>query len=261
MQKPTLQLQIQPNDLNFCSFSYVQLWGYRQILSQFLHLNHEFRWRNWESLRHLYIPLSELLWGSNGTMCKKCLLYTIYSINDSCSIAQSCPTLCDPMDCSMPGFPVFYHLQDLAQTHVHWVSDAIHHLVFCCPLLLQLSIFPSIRVFSKWVGSSHQLAQVLKLQLQHHSFQWIFRIDFLRIDWLDLLAIQGTLNSLLQHHSSKALILWHSAFFMVLHSHPYMTTGKTIALTIWTFVGKVMSLLFNIFNICFLIFLINVSAV
>ena len=81
-----------------------------------------------------------------------------------------------------------------------------------------------------------------------------------RTDWFDH-AVQGALKNLLQHHSSKALILWHSAFFMVLHSHPYMTTGKTIALTIWTFVGKVMSPLFNIFNICFLIFLINVSAV
>ena len=92
------------------------------------------------------------------------------------------------------------------------------------------------------------MAKVLELQLQHQSLQWIFRIHFLRIDWLDLLAVQGTLKSLLQHHSSKVSILQHSAFFMVPLSHPYTTTGKTIALTRWTFVGKVMSLLFNMLS-------------
>ena len=166
-------------NLNFCSF----MFSYEAIGKFCLSVSSSepwmVRWRNWESLRHLYIPLSELLWGSNGTMCKKCLLYTICSVNGSCSVTQSCPTLCDPMVCSMPGFPVSHHLSDLAQTHVHWVSDAIHHLVLCCPLLLPPSIFPSITVFSKGVGSSHQLAKVLKLQLQHQSFQWIFRVDFL----------------------------------------------------------------------------------
>ena len=82
----------------------------------------------------------------------------------------------------------------------------------------------------KWASSSHQVAKVL--EFQHQYFQWIFRTDFFRIDWLDLLAFQGTLKSLLQHHSSKASVLWHSVFFMVQLSHPYMTTGKTIALTI-----------------------------
>ena len=86
----------------------------------------------------------------------------------------------------------------------------------------------------------------MELQLQHQSFQEIFRIDFFRIDWFDLLAVQGTLKSLLQHHKPKASILWHSAFYMVQLLHPYMTTGKNIALTRWTFVGKVISLLFNI---------------
>ena len=99
--------------------------------------------------------------------------------------------------------------------------------------------------FFKWVRSSHQVAKVLEFQLQHQSFQWILRTDFLRMDWLDLLAVQGTLKSLLQHHSSKASILRRSAFFIVQLSHPYMATGKTIALTRRTFVGKVMSLLFN----------------
>ena len=90
----------------------------------------------------------------------------------------------------------------------------------------------------KWVSSSHQVAKVLEFQLQHRSFQWIFRTDFLRMDWLDLLAVQGTLKSLLQQHSSKASILWCSAFFIVQLSRPYMTTGKIIALTRWAYVGK-----------------------
>ena len=119
-----------------------------------------------------------------------------------------------------------------------------NHLVLCCLLLLPPSIFPSIRVFS-WVGSPHQVAKVLEFQLQHQSFIWIFELISFRIYWFDLLAIQGTLKSLLQHHSSKASILQHSAFFMVQLSHMYVTTGKTIALTIWTFVRKVMSLLLN----------------
>ena len=93
------------------------------------------------------------------------------------------------------------------------------------------------------VSSSHQMAKVLELQLQHQSFQWVFRTDFL-YDWFDL-AVQGTLKSLLQQHSLKASIFQCLAFFMVQRSHPYVTTGKTTALTIWTFVGKVMSLLFN----------------
>ena len=117
-----------------------------------------------------------------------------------------------------------------------------NHLILCCPFLLLPSIFPSISIFPL-LSSSHQVAKVLELQLQNQSFQWIFRGDF-PYDWFDLLAVQGTLKSLLQHHSLKEFILRHSAFFMVQLSHPYMTTGKTIALTRWTFVGKVMSLLF-----------------
>ena len=97
----------------------------------------------------------------------------------------------------------------------------------------------------KWVSSLHQMAKVLEFQLQHQSFQWIFRTDFLKMDSLDLLAVQGTLNSLIQNHSSTASILWCSAFFMFQFSHPYMTTGKGIALTRQTFIGKIMSLLFN----------------
>ena len=100
----------------------------------------------------------------------------------------------------------------------------------------------------QWVSSSHQVAKVLGFQLQHQPFQWVLGLISFRMDWLDLLAVQGTLKSLPQHHSSKASILWGSAFFIVQLSHPYMTTGKTRALTRWTFIGKVMSLLFSMLS-------------
>ena len=120
-----------------------------------------------------------------------------------------------------------------------------NHLILCWPLLLLPSVFPSIKVFSSEVGSLHEVAKVLELQFQYHpSTEYSGLISF-RIDWLDLLAVQGTLKSLLQQHNSEASILQCSVFFMVQLSHPYMTTGKTIALTTWTFVSKVMSLLFG----------------
>ena len=112
-----------------------------------------------------------------------------------------------------------------------------NHLTLCCPFLLLPSVFPSTKVFSN--------ESVLHIRWQstgqHQSFQWMFRTNFLTIEWFDLLAVQGTLKSLLQHHSSKASVLWCSAFFIVQLSHPYRTTGKTVALAIWTFVGKVFS--------------------
>ena len=123
-----------------------------------------------------------------------------------------------------------------------------NHLILCHPLLLLPSIFPSI-----WVFSSESSIHIRWLKYWSFSFnispsnEHSGLISF-RMDWLDLLAVQGTIKHLLQHHSSKALILWHSAFFIVQLSHPYMTTGKTIALTRWTFVGKVMSLLFNMLS-------------
>ena len=120
-----------------------------------------------------------------------------------------------------------------------------NHLILCHPLLLPPSIFSRNQGLFQWVNSSHEVAKVLEFQLQHQSFQWTPGLISFRIDWLDILAVQGTLKSLLQHHSSKASILRHSAFFTVQLSHPYMTTGKTIALTRWAFVGKLMSLLCN----------------
>ena len=123
-----------------------------------------------------------------------------------------------------------------------------NHLILYCSLFLLLSIFSSIRVFSNEPVLRIRWPEVLELQLQHQSFQWTSGLISFRIDWFDLLAIQGTLKSLLQHHSSKASILRHSAFFMVQLSHLYMTTGKTIALTRRIFVSKVMSLLFNMLS-------------
>jgi len=145
------------------------------------------------------------------------------------SVAQSCPTLLDSMDCSTPGFPVHHQLLEFTQTHVHWVGDAIqpsHPLLYPSPPAFNLSQHQGL---FKWVSSLHQVAKVLEVQLQY-SNEYLGLISF-RTDWLDLLAVQGTLKSLLQHHSSKASILQCSAFSVVQLSHPYMTTGKTIALT------------------------------
>ena len=159
------------------------------------------------------------------------------------SVTHSCLILCDPRDCSKPGFPVHHQLPEVSQTHVHLVSDAIqpsHHPLSSPPPAFNLSQHQGL--FQK-VSSSHQVTKILEFQLQHQSFQRIFRTDFLSMDWLDLPVVQGTLKSLLLNHSSKASVLQHSAFFIVQLSHSYMTIEKTIALTVWTSVGKVMSLL------------------
>ena len=154
------------------------------------------------------------------------------------SVTQSCLTLSDPMDCSRPGLPVHHQLPEFTQTHVHWVSDAIqlsHSLSFPPPPTFNLS---QIRVFLN--------ESVLHIRWpKHWSFSFSISpsnkysglISF-RIDCFDLLAVQGTLKSLLQHHSSKPSTLWHSAFFVVQLLHLYMTTGKSIALTTLSFDGK-----------------------
>ena len=123
-----------------------------------------------------------------------------------------------------------------------------NHLILCSPLLLPSSIFPSTKVFSNELVLHIRWLKYWSFSLSispSNEYSWL--ISF-RIDWFERLAVQGTLKSLLQHHSSKASILWCSTFFIVQLSHPYMTTGKTIALTRWTFVGKVMSLLFNMLS-------------
>ena len=164
------------------------------------------------------------------------------------SVAQSCPTLCNPMNCSRPGFPVHHQLPELTQTHVLTSVMPSNHLILCGPLLLLPSIFLSIRVFSKQSVFHIRWPKYWSFSLSiSPSNEYSGPISF-TINWLNLLAVQGTLKSLLQHHSSKASILQCSAFFTIQLSHPYMTTGKTIALTRWTFVGKVMSLLFNMLS-------------
>ena len=161
---------------------------------------------------------------------------------------QSCPTLCKPMDFSTPGLPVHRQLLEFTQTMSIESVMPSNHLILYHPLLLPPSIFPSIRVFSKESALRIRWPKYWSFSFNiSPSNEYSGLISF-RMDWLDLLAGQGTLKSLLQHHSSKASILQHSAFFIFQLSHPYMTTGKTIALTRRNFVGKVMSLLFNMLS-------------
>ena len=173
------------------------------------------------------------------------LLYKFLYWTDSVqfsSVTQSCPTLWDPIDCIMAGLPVLHQLLEFTKTHVHWVDEAIQTsqpLSFPSPavnLSQRQGLFPVSQFFNQvekyWCFSFN-----ISLSNEHSGL-----ISF-RIDWLDLLAVQGTLKSLLQHHSSKASILHQSIFFRVQLSHPYMTTRKTIALTRWTVAGKVLCLL------------------
>ena len=186
--------------------------------------------------------------------CSSVLLWLSSNKIQFSSVAQSCPTLRDPVDHSTPGLPVHHRLLEFTQTYVHWVGDAIqpsHPLLSPSPPTFNLSQHEGL---FQWVSSLHQVGRVLEFQLQPHSFQWMFRTvvlneySYFRMGWLNLLAVQGTFKSLLQHHSSKASIPWCLAFFIIQLSHSYMTTGKTIVLTRWTFIAKVMSLLFNMLS-------------
>ena len=162
------------------------------------------------------------------------------------------------MDCSVPGLLVHHQLPEFTQTHVHWVGDVIqpsHPLSSSSPAF-NLSQHQGL---FKWVRSSHQVAKLLEFQLQHQSFNEYLGLLSFWMDWLELLEVQGILKSLLQRHISKASIFQHPALFTVQLSHPYMTTGKTIALTRWTFVDKVMSLLFNMLSRLVTTFLPKVS--
>ena len=165
-----------------------------------------------------------------------------------CSVARSRLTLCDPRTSACYISLSITNFQSLLKLMSIESAMPSNHLILCCPLLLLPSIFPSFRVFSN--------ASALHIRWPKY---WNFSFNIspsnehpglvsFRMDWLDLLAVQGTLKSLLQHHSSKESVLQCSAFFIVQLSHPYMTAGKTIALTRWTFVGKVMSLLFNMLS-------------
>ena len=155
-----------------------------------------------------------------------------------CSVAKSCPTLCDPMDCSTPGFPVLHYLPELLKLMCLESVMPSNHLILCHPLLLP-SVFPSIRVFS-----SESALHIRWPKCWNFSFSISHSNEYSGLISLTGL-IQGTLKSLLQHHSLKASILQHLDFSMIRLSYLYTTTGKTIALTILIFVGKVMSLLFN----------------
>ena len=152
------------------------------------------------------------------------------------------------MNCSMPGFPVLPDLPESVQTGVHWVSDTIQPSHSLSPPSPFSSIFSRIRIFSNELALPIRWPKFWKLSFRTSPSNEYSRLISFRIDWFVLLAVQGTLKSLLQHHSSKASILQHSAMFMVQLSHPCMTTGKIIVLTIWTFVNKVTSLLFNILS-------------
>ena len=159
------------------------------------------------------------------------------------------------MNHSTPGLPVHHQLPEFIQTHVHRVSDAIQPSHFCHPLLLLPPILPSIRVFSNESTLCMRWPKYWSFSFSISPSNEHAGLISFRMDWLDLLAVQGTLKSLLQHHSSKASILRRSAFFTVQLSHLYMTTGKTIALTRQTLVGKVMSLLFNMLSSLVITFL------
>ena len=149
------------------------------------------------------------------------------------------------MDCSPPGLPVPHHLPEFPQVHVHCIGDAVqpsHPLTPSSPAALNLSQHQGL---FQWVCCSHQMTKILELQLQHQSFHEYSGLIFLMIDWSDLLAVQGTFQESSPAPHFKSIILWRSASFMVQLSQLYATTGTTVALTIQTFVGRVMSLLFN----------------
>ena len=152
-------------------------------------------------------------------------------------VTQSCLTLCHPMNHSTPGLPVHHQLPVYSNSSIESVIP-FNYLILCCPLLLLPSIFPSIRVFSNDSVLCIRWPKYWSISFSiSPSNEYSGLISF-RMDWLDLLSLQGTLKSLLLHHSSKASILRHSAFFIVRLSYPYITGGKTIALTTWTFLAK-----------------------
>ena len=155
-----------------------------------------------------------ILWISKQFFLKS----NFYWLTQFSSVAQSCPTLCDSMNHSTPGLTVHHQLPESTQTHVHQVGDAIQPSHPLLPLLLLPSIFPSIRVFSR-VSSSHQVPKYWRFSFHIRPSNEHPGLISFRTDWLDFLEVQGTLRSLLQHHSSKASILWHSAFFTVQLSH------------------------------------------
>ena len=179
---------------------------------------------------------------------KNCVSWPSQSPPTISSVVQSCPTLWTPWTAACQASLSLTNSQSLLRLMSIKSVMPSNHLILCCPLLLLPSIFPSIRVFSNKSVLHIRWAKYWSFSFNiSPSSEYSGLISF-RMDWLDLLAVQGTLKSLFQHHSSKASILQCSAFFIVQLSHPYMTTGKTIALTRWTFVHKVISLLYNMLS-------------
>ena len=168
------------------------------------------------------------------------------------AVVQSCPTLSNSMDWSMPGSSVLHCLSEFAQILVHWIRDAIQPSYPSLPLFFLTSVFPSVRIFSNESALCIRWAEYWRFIFSPNEYSGL--ISF-RIDRFGLLAFQGIVKSLLQHDSSKASILSCSAFFKVQLSHSYMTTWKIITLTRWTFVSKVMSLLFNMLSTFVITFL------
>ena len=186
----------------------------------------------------------ELFFASSSPRC--CVVGPPYLQCPCCSVTKSCLTLCDLVDSAYQASLFFAVSQSLLKFMSIESVMPSNHCILCCPLLLLPSIFPNI-----WVFSSESALHIRWLKYWSFSFSIspsseYSGLIFFGIYWLDLLAVQGTLKSLLQHHNLKASVLWCSAFFVVQLSQPYMTTGKAIALTRWTFAGKMMSLLFLI---------------
>ena len=170
----------------------------------------------------------------------------ISSLSQFSSVAQSCPTLCNPMNRSTPSsLSITNSRSSLKLASIESVMPS-NHLILCRPLLPLPSIFPTIKVFSNESALCIRWPKYWSLSFSISPSNEHPGLVSFRMDWLDLLAVQGTLKNLLQHHSSKASILWHSAFFIAQLSHPYMTTGKTMNRQ--TFLDKVMSLLFNMLS-------------
>ena len=184
-----------------------------------------------------YIPILTTL----TTFIVHSVAQAIISSVQFSSVAQSCPTLCNPMNHNMPGLLVHHQLPEFTQTYIHWISDAIQPSHLLSSPSPPAPIPPSIRVFSNESTLRMRWPKYWSFSFSIIPSKEIPGLISFGMDWLDLLAVQGTLKSLLQHHSSKASILRRSAFFTVQLSHPYLTTGKTIAFTRRTLVSKGMS--------------------
>ena len=235
-KKKDQQLQFDFSRTAFCSlFSVFLYWSFL--------LSNPFEFASFKLLRVVSYSLNYMclfLW--------KYLLFSELLVWLFSSVAQLCPTFSDPMNRSTPGLSVHRQLRSLFKLMSIKSVMPSSHLILCCPLLLLPPIPPSISVFSNESTRHIRWPKYWSFSFSISPSNEHPGLSSFRMDWLDVLAVQGTLKSLLQHHSSKASIFWRSAFFIVQLSHPYMTTGKTTALTRQTFVGKVMSLLFNMLS-------------